>query len=318
MLLNVLILIAGFLVLIKGAGYLVTGSSSLAKRMGISGLVIGLTVVAFGTSAPELAVNLFSASKGATDIAIGNILGSNLANILLVLGASALFTTIAVQRSTVWKEIPFSMLAVLALFVAASDSIIDFAPQSILSRIDGILLLLFFVIFIYYTLSIARAGVEGEVIVKNIKPKKIALFIIGGALGLVLGGKLIADSAIYLAAGFGLSEGLVGMTIVALGTSLPELATSLVAAYRKQVDMAVGNVIGSNIFNILLVLGVTSTFFPLPFTAANQMDLLMVVSVTLILFVLMFIGQRHRLTKKEGILFLIMYFAYIGYLIWRG
>jgi cation:H+ antiporter len=310
----------GFVLLIKGADFLVDGASAIARRFNISDLVIGLTVVAFGTSTPELFVNIVASAKGNTEIAIGNVLGSNICNILLILGISAVIYPLSVSKGTVWKEIPFSLLAVIVLGLMANDRVIDGGSSSLLTRIDGLVLLAFFTIFIYYSFSIAKAieGLDEHVPVKKPSLAKSFLLVIAGLIGLTLGGKWIVDGAVTLAKSFGMSESLVGLTIVAVGTSLPELATSAMAAYKKNVDIAVGNVVGSNIFNIFLVLGVSATIKPLPFQAKSNFDIAVAIVSSLLLFLFMFTGNRRSLDRWEGIVSLFLYGGYIAFLIISG
>jgi cation:H+ antiporter len=316
-LLPYILLIAGFILLIKGAGFLVNGSSSIARRMHVSDLVIGLTVVAFGTSTPELFVNIFASIKGNTDIAIGNILGSNIANIFLILGVSSIIYPLTVTKGTVWKEIPFSLLAILVLGILANDRLIDKSNSSALMRADGLIFISFFVIFLYYSGSIAKRieGMEEHVPAKQYGLAKSLLWVILGLTGLTLGGKWIVDGAVQLALRFGMSQSLMGLTIVAVGTSLPELATSAMAAYKRNVEIAVGNVVGSNIFNIFFVLAVSSIIKPLPFKESNNLDIGMVILAELLLFAFMFTGRKRLLDRWEGAVFLILYIAYISFII---
>ena len=313
-----ILFIIGFVFLVKGADFLVDGAAAIARRLNISDLAIGLTVVAFGTSLPELFVNVIASLQGSTAIAIGNVVGSNIANILLILGISAMICPLAVTAGTVWKEIPFSLLAALVLFITANDALLDGSGASVLTRSDGLTYLAFFSIFVYYTASIA-AGIDGlddHGPSRQPGPLKSIAFILLGLTGLVLGGKWIVDGAVALAAGFGMSESLIGLTIVAVGTSLPELATSVAAAYKRNADIAVGNVVGSNIFNIFFILGISATIKPLPFQSQNNLDIGMVVIASLLLFLFMFTGKRRSLDRWEGIIFVLLYAAYIGYLIW--
>jgi cation:H+ antiporter len=307
----------GFVILIKGAGILVDGAASIARRLKVSDLVIGLTVVAFGTSTPELFVNLIASSKGNTDIAIGNVLGSNIANIFLILGVSSIVYPLAVTKGTVWKEIPFSLLAAMVLLFMANDQLLDKAGASVLTRIDGLTFLCFFTIFVYYTFSIAERveGLEEHAPVRHYGWTRSLLYIIAGLAGLTVGGKWIVDGAIALATKLGMSESLIGLTIVAVGTSLPELATSAVAAHKKNVEIAVGNVVGSNIFNIFFVLGISAIIKPLPFQTKNNIDLGVVILASLMLFFSMFTGKKRSLDRWEGIVFLILYLGYIAILI---
>jgi len=312
-----LLLIAGFVLLIKGADFLVNGASSIARRFNVSDLVIGLTIVAFGTSTPELFVNIFASFKGNTDIAIGNVLGSNIANILLILGVSAVIYPLTVTKGTVWKEIPFSLLAVLVLGVLANDRLIDTSGSSALMRADGLVFLFFFIIFLYYSGSIAKRieGMEELVPAKQYGLARSLLWVILGLIGLSLGGKWIVDGAVHLATRFGMSQSLVGLTIVAVGTSLPELATSAMAAYKRNVEIAVGNVVGSNIFNIFFVLSASSIIKPLPFKETSNIDIGMVILAELLLFAFMFTGKKRLLDRWEGIVFLSLYAAYIIFLV---
>ena len=318
--LHYLLLILGFVFLIKGAGYLVDGASSIARRLQISDLAIGLTVVAFGTSTPELFVNIVASIKGNTDIAIGNILGSNIANILLILGISSIISPLTVGKGTVWREIPFSLLAVLVLGMVANDQFIDKSQSSLVTRIDGLVFLSFFVIFIYYLSTIANRieGMEEHVPAKEHGLVKSISLVVIGLIGLTVGAKWIVDGAVQLALKSGMSESLVGLTIVAVGTSLPELATSAVAAYKRNVEIAVGNVVGSNIFNIFFVLAMSSIIRPLPFQQRANIDLGVVILAEVLLFLSMFTGRKRLLDRWEGIAFLIVYAGYLAVLIMRG
>ncbi len=310
--------IIGFVFLIKGAGWLVDGASSLAKKTGISTIVIGLTIVAFGTSMPEFVVNVFASIKGTADIALGNILGSNVINILLILGLSMIICPLTVKENTVRKEIPLAILATVVLLIMANDVFLNNASMSFLSRTDGLIMLLFFLIFLYYTLGIIGSEREVKIEIKKSSYLTYWLMILAGLAGLVLGGKWIVDGAVLIAKSLGVSEALIGLTIVAIGTSLPELATSVMAVIKKNSDLAVGNIIGSNIFNILWILGFTSLIKPLPIFAAANIDILLTLFVTIILLVFVLIGDKYKLTRKQGIIFVSLYVIYIIYLIIRG
>lgn len=315
-----LLLVTGLVLLVKGADFLVEGAGSIARRLRISDLVIGLTIVSFGTSAPELFVNVAASINGNAGIAIGNVLGSNIANILLILGISAVIYPLGVSRGTVWREIPFSLLAAAVLGVAANDRIFDGWAYSDISRSDGLIFLMFFAIFLYYSASISRSvtgDAQGMPMQQRRMPASLAM-VAGGLVGLAAGGKLIVDGAVHIAVSMGMSEAVVGLTIVAVGTSLPELATSAMAAWRKNVEIAVGNVVGSNIFNIFFVLGVSSVIKPLPFHTGANLDIAMVILASLILFVTMFTGQRRSLDRWEGAFLLILYALYMVYLVMRG
>jgi len=312
-----LLLFGGIAVIILSAGWLVDGASSLAKKIGISDMVIGLTIVAFGTSSPELAVNIFSAISGATDIAIGNIIGSNICNIMLILGVSALIYPLAINNNTKWKEIPLSLLAAVVLLFMTNDVFINNDQAGdFLSRGDGLVLLCFMMIFLSYTYILALKGeVSVEEYVEIIPVWKSLLMIGAGLTGLFLGGKYLVVGAIDIARMIGISEKVIGLTIVAIGTSLPELATSAVAAYKKKTDIAVGNVIGSNIFNIFFVLGITSVINPLPFNKTVNIDLAFCISASLLLFLTTFTFRRSSIDRFEGAFFLVLYVSYLVYLV---
>jgi len=309
-----LLLVLGFLALVKGASLLVAGASSIARRFNISDFAIGMTVVAFGTSTPELFVTLIAALGGRPDIAVGNVIGSNIANTLLILGVTALIRPLAVSRGTVWREMPFGLLASCALLFVAGDAVFDGAAAGVVGRADGLLLLSFFSIFIYYSANTAQRvkGME-ELAPARGRSLPRALALVGAGFGgLALGGKWIVDGAVVIAQDFGMSETLVGLTVVAIGTSLPELATSAVAAWKGNSDLALGNVLGSNIFNIYFVLGVTATVHPLPFHAENTMDLNAMVGANLLLFAVIFLGRRLVLARWEGGVLVGCYLAYLA------
>lgn len=320
--LTYILFILGFVLLIKGAAFLVDGASSIAKKLKISDLVIGLTIVAFGTSAPELFVNLFAAFKGNTDIAIGNIIGSNIVNMFFILGLAAVIYPLKVGKGTVWKEIPLSLLAAVLVLIMANDGFVDGLSFNQLTRSDGLVFIAFFVIFLYYTFGIAKSE-AGDDTQQESSTKHYSLFasiglIIAGLIGLVLGGQWIVNGATKIAASLGLSDALIGLTVVAIGTSLPELATSAVAAYKKNVDIAVGNVVGSNIFNIFWILGLSSVIQPLPFSPGLNFDLVVTCLASMMLFVWMFLGKKHTLERWQGVIFMLIYIVYTGVVISRG
>lgn len=314
----ILFLILGFIILIKGADSLVDGASFLAKRLKVSDLIIGLTVVAFGTSMPELVVNIFASTQGNTEIAIGNIIGSNIFNILLILGVSALIYPLAVTKGTVWKEIPFSLLAVAVVGFLSNDVLFDHAERSALTRVDGFVFLSFFAIFLYYIVSIAK--VENDQQEQDSKEglAKSLVMVTGGLVALIFGGKMVVDGAVKIASLLGVSQSLIGLTIVAAGTSLPELATSAVAAYKKNADIAVGNIVGSNIFNIFFILGVSALIRPLPIAVSVNSDIFVLIGSTLLLFLFMFTGKRRMIDRWEGALFILCYIVYTIFLIKKG
>lgn len=325
-------IIIGLAILVLGAEGLVRGASSLAAKLRISPLVIGLTVVSFGTSAPELTVNLLSALQGSPDLAIANVIGSNIVNILLILGVCASIVPLSVKSSTVWKEIPLALLGVVLIGIMANDHLFDGLPFTSLTRTDGIALLALMVIFMYYIFGMAKSDREKKVEAKinaalnkdeESKVKQYdTLSSVGlttvGLFGLVLGGRLLVSGAVDIAKAAGLSEALIGLTIVAIGTSLPELATSVVAALHKQADIAIGNIVGSNIFNIFFVLGTTSVILPLPVSSALNFDIMVSIVATGLLFLFMFTSEKRKLVRWEGVVFVALYTAYLMYLIARG
>ena len=308
-----LLFLPGFYLLIKGADILVEGASSLAKRLKVSDLVIGLTIVAFGTSAPELAVNISASYKGQTGIAISNVLGSNIANILLILGVSSIIRNVTVKENTVWKEIPFSLLAAIIVFLQANDVFFGAGTKNQISRNDGLEMLAFFIIFLYYIFSIAKEEniFEDEIPKLQLSLGKSILYIIVGLILLPLGSDWVVNGAVRVAKFFGISEAYIGLTIVAIGTSLPEMATSIVAAYKKNSDISIGNVVGSNIFNVFLILGISSVIRPLEFSTKNNVDVVMTVLASLILFFSLFVGKKHEVERSQGILFLLIYIIYL-------
>lgn len=316
MILQVGILLIGFVILIKGADWLVDGASSLAKKHNISDLAIGLTVVAFGTSAPEMVVNVIAAFQGHQDIAFGNVIGSNNFNIFVILGIAGLIAPLAVQSSTVWKEIPLSFFAIVLLFFLANNFFLT--DQSGLSRIDGLILLVMFGLFLFYVYKQLKVDPQDKIeTFQHHSSMKIWLLILLGMAGLVLGGRLVVESAIRLATAWEISEKIIGLTIVAAGTSLPELATSVVAAIKKNNDIAVGNIVGSNIFNIFLILGVSSVITPIGFDQAFNPDIYFLAFGTLVLFAVMFTGKRKTLDRWEAALLLAFYVAYTVRLVTR-
>lgn len=316
MIINILLLLVGLVILVKGADFLVDGASALAKKYRISDLAIGLTIVAFGTSAPELVVNLFASAENHPEIVFGNIIGSNLFNLFAILGITGLIMPITVQSSTVWKEIPISFAAIVLLFLVGND--FGFETQ-IVSRFDGAFLLLCFFGFLWYVYKQLKTDTKSvdssEKFESKLPTWKIYNFMGVGLAGLILGGKLVVDSAVEIARLLEISETIVGLTIVAAGTSLPELATSIVAALKKNNDIAVGNIIGSNIFNIFLIIGVSSTIRPLNYITSFNFDLAIVAIGTLLLFLAMFVGGKKKLDRWEALLLLLAYLGYVVYLL---
>jgi cation:H+ antiporter len=313
-----LLTLLGFLPLVFGANILVDGASSLAKKLNIPNIVIGLTIVAFGTSAPELIVNIFAALSKNTEIVLGNIVGSNIFNILGILGVAAFIYPLAVKTNTTWIEIPLALLASVSIIILGNDSFIDNSSWSGLSRIDGIVLLLFFIIFLSYNIKLAKAGRDqDDIAVKDLTIfKSILLLIIGFGL-LVLGGRIIVLFAVKFAQLIGIPERIIALTIISIGTSLPELATSIIAALKRNVDIAIGNVVGSNIFNIFFILGLSSVITPVQVMAISNIDLVVNIVASLMLFVFIFTGKERKIEKWEGIIFILLYISYIYYLIFN-
>ncbi len=307
MLATLLFLAAGFILLLKGADWLVDGSSSLAKLLGISELAIGLTVVAFGTSLPELIVNIYSAARGSEGIAFGNIIGSNIFNLLFILGVATLVWPLPVKKSTAHGELPYSFVAALLLFLLLLNGF--------LYRWDAAILFAFFLGFLYYIYKTGRVAPEKH---EAFSPWTTVLLLLAGFAGLLIGGKLVVDNAVVLARSLGVTEALIGLTVVSVGTSLPELATSTVAAFKRRADIAVGNIIGSNIFNILFILSVSGLIRDLPYNAALNVDLLFLLFATAALFGLLFLRKKYAITRWKAFVLLGLYAIYLAFIIWRG
>lgn len=314
-----LLLLFGLPLLLAGAWATVSGAGGLALGLGVSRLVVGLTVVAVGTSAPELIVTLGSAWKGSADMALGNILGSNLANTLLILGLCAIYTPLALKKTMRRREIPFVLLATLVLAVLVNDGVISGAPVSLLSRGDGLALLGYFAIYMYYMFSLSKeaAGEPQSPVTQKSMPVA-GLMLLAGIVCLTLGGRWVVSGASAIALDLGMSEALIGLTVLAVGTSLPEIATSAAAAVQGDADMAVGNVVGSNVFNILWILGISSAITPLGYNLMLNLDMTLLILATFMFFLFTFTGKRHRIDRLEGTCFLCLYIAYIGFLVLRG
>lgn len=315
--LDTIFLIGGLVLILLGANGLTDGAAAVAKRFNISDLVIGLTIVAFGTSAPELVISIMAALGGSADMAIGNVMGSNAFNVLMIIGVTAMVLPIKVGEGILSKEIPLVILASFVLAVCANDILLDGGSSNVISRIDGLVLLGFFLIFMRYTFAIARNGgdeAEGEKI-KEMPIWKSALFILGGLAGLVYGGQLFVDGASGIASSLGVSESIIGLTIVAGGTSLPELATSVTAALKKNSGIAIGNVIGSNLFNVFFVLGCSATISPLPMGGINNVDMAVLIGSAILFWLVGWFFKKRTITRVEGALLVICYVAYTAYLI---
>lgn len=319
MILNILILILTLVGITYGANFLTNGSVAIAQRLKMSPLAIGLTIVAFGTSAPELAVSLASSLSGSPDIALGNVIGSNIANILLIGGLTALVCPLVVQRSTMNYEIPFTILISLVLFLLLQDTFFG-APFAVLGRWDGVVLLGFFLAFMYYSLRMSRKGnVSGDDSVTEMPSMgwlKALFFFALGLTMLIVGGKYFVSSAVEIAKAMGVSEAIIGLTIVAVGTSLPELATSLVAAFKKQPDIAIGNIVGSNILNILFILGTVSTISPVRALDIKIWDYATMIFSAVLLFLFSSVTGRSKINRLEGGILLLGYILYIGVIIY--
>ena len=314
-LLDVVILIVGFVALIKGADWFVDGAAALAKKLKVPGLIIGLTVVAMGTSAPELAVSITAAMKGSNDIAIGNVVGSNIFNTLVVLGASAAITPIAVEKGMIKRDYPLSIFAAVLLGVLAMDTVLFKASAMTLGRLDGIILLIAFAGFMVMTV---KAGMDNRVEEEGTEAMsvlKAVAFIVIGLAGIVYGGDMSVEGAKGIARFFGLSEAIIGLTIVAMGTSLPELVTSIIAARKGESDIAVGNVIGSNIFNIFLILGTSAAILPMNISGTYLYDIGMLVGVMVLTYLP--IARTKHVSRRMGIIMVLVYVAYTVYLIVR-
>jgi cation:H+ antiporter len=315
MILSIVLVLIGFVLLIKGADWMVNGATWLAKKNKIPDLAIGLTIVAFGTSAPELVVNTVASFDAHSDIVLGNIIGSNNFNLFMILGIVGLIFPIAVQSSTVWKEIPISLFAAIMFLVLANGYL--FYDTIGLSRTNGLILIVLFFLFLFYIFKQMKSDSqvsEVEVVIE-VSNKKIWGFIILGLIGLVIGGKLIVDNAVSIASTLGVSEKIIGLTIIAAGTSLPELMTSVVAAMKKNSDIAIGNIIGSNIFNIFLILSVSSLVRPIDFSTVFNPDIYMLMGGTVFLFFAMFTGKKKTLDRWEAALLLVTFVCYTTYLV---
>ena len=319
-----ILLIIGFVLLIKGADYFVDGSSSVARLLKVPTIVIGLTVVAFGTSMPEFSVSVTAAMRGDNDLAVSNVLGSNIFNLLVVLGCCALVNPVQAKWSLLKKEFPFSIFITVILLLLNSDfsvmKVLSGGGEFVLGRWGGILFLVLFLIFLYATVKDALAArnrqeTDDEEEYKVLSPFKSALYIGCGLAGIVLGGNLVVDSASVIAQRFGLSQTFIGLTIVALGTSLPELVTSVVAAGKGENDLAVGNVVGSNIFNILLILGASATITPIVMDVTAVYDTVILIGASLLVYVAAL--SKREIQRNEGLMFLLAYLVFFVYILLR-
>jgi len=318
LILDTILFILGFYLLIKGADILVEGASSIAKTYNIPDLIIGLTIVSFGTSMPELFINIFASLQGKADIAIGNIFGSNIANILLILGVASLIAKLPVQRNTILSEIPFTLAATLLVGFVANAALFGEADDMVISRYDGFFLIFFFLLFMMYIFKVARENNDMDDSYQSMPLPKSVLFVILGCVGLYFGGNWVVEGAIIYATMLGFSESFIGLTVIAIGTSLPELAASAVAAKKGNTDIAVGNVVGSNIFNLLWVLGISAIIKPLPFDLVSNSDILMIIFASTLLIFSMVLGRKYIIERWNGAVFLLIYFSYLAFLVIRG
>ncbi len=315
-----ILFVVGFVLLIKGADLLVDGASSIGKKLNVSSIIIGLTIVSFGTSLPELLVNLIASYNDTPDIGVGNVLGSNIANILLILGISALINPLPITKNTYFIEVPFSLTATLLVGFLANASLFNKSTELAISRSDGIMLLFFFFLFMGYVYIVSKQKKSefSNADYKEMSTGKSVLLIVIGMVGLYFGGDWVVNGAIQMATSFGMSERFIGLTIIAVGTSLPELVTSAVAAFKKDTDIAVGNVVGSNIFNLLWILGLSATIKDIPYDSISNSDIFMIITSSTALILAVVIGKRPVISRWEGFFFLVAYVWYIIFLIQRG
>lgn len=319
MVISFILLIIGFVLLVKGADFFVEGSSTIAKFLKIPSIIIGLTIVAMGTSAPEAAVSIIAGINGSNDIAVSNVMGSNLFNLLVVVGISAIIKPITIQNQIIKKEYPFMLMATIVLIVMSFDVVIGNSADNMITRSEAIVLLIFMCVFMYSIISSALQSRKEAVDEETEKPKHSIplsiVFTIGGLAGIIIGGQFVVDSAEKIALGFGMSPTLVGLTIVAVGTSLPELVTSIVAARKGESDIAVGNVVGSNIFNILFVLASSAVITPMSINALCLTDMLILIAASLFAYV--FCITKNKVNRTEGIILTVTYVIYLAYAIIR-
>lgn len=317
---QIIVLLVGFVLLIKGADWLVDGATALAKKYKVSDLAIGLTVVAFGTSLPELIVNIIAAIQGHPEIVFGNIIGSNNFNLFVILGISGLLSPMVVKKSTIKYEIPLSLFAAALLFIMANDFIPN-TKDPVLSKPEGLILIVCFIGFLYYVYRSSKQGdefIDTSVEIKVNPVWKVWLMIIVGLVMLAISGRMIVNSAVTIAEALGVSERIIGLTILALGTSLPELATSVIAAFKKNNDIAMGNIVGSNIFNIFFALGVSSLIHPIPYDPAFNIDVILLLSGTAILLIILGFSKKKYLDRKISGLLLLSYIVYMIFVLKAG
>lgn len=313
------LLVVGLVFLVKGADLFVTGASSVARRFHIPSLIIGLTIVAFGTSAPEAAVSITSALNGQSDITMGNIIGSNMFNLLVVVGIAAWILPFKVKETIIAKEFPFTLLGCLAVLILTFDLLLGNGGANVINRTDGLVLLMLFAVFMYYLLSVALKAVKeskDEEVMVSIGLTKSMVYLVIGIAGIVFGGDIAVDAATKIAMAWGMSEAMVGLTIIAVGTSLPELMTSVVAARKGESDIALGNVIGSNIFNVFFILGISAVITPVSVSAAVAFDAVILTIISIVAFI--FALTDRRFSKMEGVILALLYVVYMIFVIWRN
>lgn len=318
MILSIIYFVAGITLVILGADWLTKGASALARRFNISELVIGLTIVAFGTSLPEFVISLGSALKGSSGIALGNIIGSNIFNSLLILGVAALITPIKFNPRMLSRELPFNLLASIVLILVSGSMLVGGAAGEKITRYGGLILLCFLAVFVRYTFSITNDGEEEEEAHTPMSVGKICLCIAGGLAGLIFGGNIFVDGATEIARMIGLSEAVIGITIVSAGSSLPELAVSVNAARKGNVGIALGNVLGSNILNIFFILGCNATITPIVLDGFSFVDYYVLILSSLLIYIVGQFGGKNIIKRSEAVILIIAYIAYTVYLVMRG
>jgi len=315
MILNFILFFAGFVLLIAGANYLVQGASDIGKKFNISNIVVGMVIVGFGTSVPELVISVTAVLKNSSEIAISNVIGSNITNILLILGVLALITNVKAVSHTIWIKVPFVLFSVLLIFILSHDNFL-FEKPNLISLIDGIILLILFLVFLVYLILKEKKDVTEEQFEKKINIKKGSLFVIAGIAGVYFGGDWVVDNAIKFARDFGLREGLIGATVLAVGSSLPELISSVVAIIKKNEGIAIGNIIGSNIFNTLLILGIASMIQPLNVSLEQNYNIIINIFVIVLFFVFLILGRYARISKLQGVFLILLFVGFIVYQIY--
>lgn len=316
---NTALFVVGFFILVKGAHWLVEGGSSLAKALGVSDLLIGLTVVAVGTSLPEMFIDVTAAYQGNTGIVIGDLIGSNVTNILLILGISAVIFPLKIQHNTTWKEIPFTFLAALMVLLLGNDKVIQSNGNSQLGRIDGLILLSFLAVYLYYLVSISKNTLR-QYVLEEKRPGifKPIIYVVLGMIMLFFGARAIVSAAVFIAEKMHISQTVIGLTVIALGSSLPELTASIVAAMKKRPDLALGNIVGSNIANIFLILGVCSIVRPLPLRPQDNFAIGVAILASFLLFMSAFVGKRNVIDRWIGISFIAVYLFYLVVVVHLG